>query len=62
MAERITITIETGNVAFDDHPATEVGRILRDLADRFEYQGVVPDHLRDINGNTVGSVLIKEIE
>lgn len=61
MSEKITITIETGNAAFDDAPATEVGRILRDLADRFEFNGVVPQHLRDINGNTVGTVLIKEL-
>jgi len=61
MAEKITIVIETGNAAFDDSPATEVGRILKDLADKFQYSGVVIGTLRDINGNRVGTVNIEQV-
>lgn len=49
------IRIKDANAAFDENPAGEVARILRDLADRIETHG---DEgriaLRDINGNTVG--------
>lgn len=61
MAERITVTLRTGNAAFDDHPATEVARILRHAADLIE-QGREGEHLRDRNGNTVGSITIKPID
>lgn len=57
--ERITITIETGNAAFEDSPTAEIGRILRSLADRFERYGTHPENLRDINGNTCGKVTIE---
>ena len=51
----VEISIETNNAAFEDEGmATEIGRILRELADRIESEGI--DHLilRDINGNRVG--------
>ncbi|MCX7271609.1 MAG: hypothetical protein NTV19_00010 [Burkholderiales bacterium] len=55
MAEIWYVQIETGNAAFDDSPATEIARILRDLARRFEEGGVDSEAvLRDINGNKVG--------
>jgi len=59
--EKIEITIETGNAAFDDEPATEIARILRKLADRFERDGALPDGLplQDANGNTCGRVWIQ---
>jgi hypothetical protein len=57
--ERITISIETGNAAFEDSPTGEIGRILRDLAERFEQDGIPPEVLRDINGNTCGYVTIR---
>lgn len=50
------LTIDTGNAAFDDSPAEEVARILREAADKIAEYGFA-DHahnLRDINGNTVG--------
>ena len=56
--ERIIITIETGNAAFGDAPATEIGRILRDLAQRCERDGVPPESVRDINGNPCGTVQV----
>lgn len=54
------LTIETVNAAFDDAPASEIARILRDLADKLERDGVPMDgrenwRLRDVNGNTVGT-------
>lgn len=56
--ERFTVTIHTGNAAFDEAPATEIARILSDLAKRLENNGLVDGPLRDINGNTVGGVVI----
>jgi hypothetical protein len=62
MAEQITITIQTGNAAFEDAPASEVARILRDLADRFENEGALDaTPLRDHNGNKVGVVRIEPL-
>ena len=55
MAERITITIHTGNAAFEDGPATEIAACLRRLADRFERDGT-PERVMDSNGNAVGAV------
>lgn len=61
MAERITIQFETGNSAFDDEPETEIARILRDMAARFERDGFAPEKIVDANGNTVGSVTYDEL-
>lgn len=49
------LLIETDNAAFDDHPATEIARILRETADKME-RGNFINKLRDVNGNTVGSI------
>lgn len=57
----MTIEIEMNNAAFEDAPEREVARILRELADRVEVRGVgsVDEvRLRDINGNSVGGVVI----
>ena len=62
MSERITITIETGNAAFDDNgPMTEVARILRHIAKRCEEYGD-PESIRpiDANGNTCGSITVRK--
>lgn len=58
--KRITISLETGNAAFDGGPGAEVARILQALAQRFA-DGAADDGdgLRDVNGNTVGTVKIK---
>jgi hypothetical protein len=53
--ERVTIAISTGNAAFEGDYGYELARILRELADKFE-SGQEPLKIRDINGNTVGSV------
>lgn len=60
--EKITIRIETGNDAFSDSPTAEIARILRKLADDFERDGLPPGVLRDINGNSVGTLEITESE
>jgi len=56
--EQITITLKTGNAAFEETPATEVARILRKLADDFEALGEPSPVLRDANGNACGAVQI----
>jgi hypothetical protein len=53
--EKLTITISTGNSAFEMDKHSEVARILRKLADRFE-SGGEPSKVMDINGNKVGEV------
>jgi hypothetical protein len=58
MTVHIGINVHTnGNAAFEDAPATEMGRILREVAKRLE-DGDFPDGevpLRDVNGNKCGS-------
>ncbi len=49
------LTIETDSAAFDDAPASELSRILRDLASRIE-DGDFPVKVYDANGNAVGVV------
>ena len=53
--ERHTIIIETRGATFDDAPASEIARILREMADRIESTGFFPVP-RDVNGNVCGSV------
>ncbi|WCF11574.1 hypothetical protein NDS46_29960 (plasmid) [Paenibacillus thiaminolyticus] len=53
--EKITITIETCNSAFDDDVEYEVARILKSLARKLEGEQR-PEILRDANGNKVGKV------
>lgn len=58
---KVAITIETDNDAFAEYPASEVGRILRQYANRVSDESVVePTFLKDINGNTVGEVRVYE--
>jgi hypothetical protein len=61
MAERITITIETGNSAFDDQPATEVARILFEIATSIQDGITDAIPVMDINGITVGAVKIQRM-
>lgn len=60
--EHISIRIETGNAAFEEHPAHEIARILRKLAAQFELDGLPPANLRDLNGNVCGTVYIRTDE
>lgn len=58
MQEKIVIEIKTSNDAFQDgNSHSEIARILRQLADDFENNMAVKI-LRDINGNTVGSLTV----
>ena len=57
--EKITITINTENAAFDDCPEEEVKRILHELAYSIDNSGLTEKKIRDINGNTVGSITIE---
>ena len=54
MAVKFILEINCDNAAFDESPATEVARIVRNAAERVE-EGIWPGNLRDSNGNTVGS-------
>ena len=62
---RLSIEIDMDNAAFEDDPG-ELGRILRDGSERVDlHLEHAPDttfscKLRDINGNTVGSVSLTE--
>jgi hypothetical protein len=50
-----TVSIDVSNATFDDHE--ELGRILRELANRVDRDGAMlgeTGSLRDVNGNTVG--------
>lgn len=54
-----SITIKMDNAAFEQ-PATELGRILRELAEKIEQTDTDQENLRDINGNRVGYFQILE--
>lgn len=58
---RAEITISMDSSAFE-LPATELGRILRNLAERIEEygEGIDPYEIFDANGNSVGWFKIKE--
>lgn len=52
-----TLGLDMSHAAFDDAPASEVARILRETAERVESgEGAFARHrIMDMNGNTVGS-------
>jgi hypothetical protein len=60
----ITITINTDNAAFDNDRAsrahTEVARIVREVGNRFDTDGPFDGEVYDVNGNTVGLVVMDE--
>ncbi len=65
---KATLTIDMDNAAFEDNgPATELGRILRELAGKVEqarvddgYDGEDIYHARDANGHRVGELRIND--
>jgi len=61
MAERITITFETGNAAFDDSPTEEIARILCRIADDLRDNGDTSEIIHDGNRDPVGTVRINSI-
>lgn len=60
--KNLEIKIGAIGQAFDDSPEMEMARILRELADKLE-AGALPygdeSRIRDINGNTVGVIDIR---
>lgn len=56
MIDRIIITIDATNAAFDDDFAGETSRILRELADDIAGGFTISSRLFDANGNAVGNV------
>lgn len=58
---KATITIAMGNAAFDEHPPSELARILRQLADNLAATGTLylaaarlePQPLRDVHRHQV---------
>lgn len=58
MMARFELWINTDNAAFaDGEKSFEVSRILREVADRIDGNGELPDRyqtIHDINGNDVG--------
>lgn len=58
---KITITVDCGNAAFEEHATSEVSRILSGFAGAipgWELQSLDGIKLHDINGNTVGTVTV----
>lgn len=56
---RVNISIDLDNAAFEPTPGEEVARILSLVGDRALLTGEVEDQkLLDLNGNTVGQVLV----
>lgn len=53
-----TVVIECENAAFEDDPHSEVARLLKDAARRFEL-GADVGPLIDSNGNCVGSFYLE---
>lgn len=54
-----SVIVNCDGAAFDDGPATELARILRDLAKRIEDEGPDAADLFDVNGNKVGAFNIR---
>lgn len=55
MSNSFSLTIDCDNDAFVGNKHAEIARILREVAAKIE-AGKYVTKLRDINGNTVGSV------
>jgi hypothetical protein len=54
----LTLKMDMDNAAFEDTPASEAARILRDVAALMEF-GEESGNLRDVNGNKVGTWRVK---
>lgn len=56
--EKIIITIETGNDAFQPYPMHELIKIFEKLKMK-SIEGSLPSKILDSNGNTVGKIEIE---
>ena len=60
---RLTIELAMDNEAFSEDPHLEAARILKSAADRLLGSDYKPEfNLRDINGNTVGKLIVHDPE
>lgn len=59
MPVSLTLRLNSYSAAFADNPSAEVSRILRSMADSVDTGAEGPFHLRDINGNAVGSAFLE---
>jgi len=58
--EKITITINVCNAAFESSTSEEVSRILEKLARDLKHKNHIEAcRIRDLNGNTVGELTTK---
>lgn len=59
MSKTITITINTGNAAFEDDWAHEVSNTLRSIASRFVFNDDLDGaSVYDVNGNSCGKITV----
>lgn len=56
---KFTLTIDCENSAFDEYPASEIARILRDAVAKVE-DGQTDARLFDCNGNRVGAFRVED--
>ncbi len=58
---KFKLQLSCDNAAFDETPATEIARCLRDVASRMERGELcnVYRDIRDVNGNVVGQFALK---
>jgi len=49
-----TITINCDNAAFEENPAIEISRILKEFSERLSEGALLDCKIRDVNGNVVG--------
>jgi hypothetical protein len=57
---KVTITIDCNNAAFEPSASFELERILRQLAKHIGRTSMHDMNISDINGNTVGKLIITE--
>jgi len=53
------MVIHCENASFDDSWRFELGRILRDIGIHLQSHDIIPDRIRDENGNTIGSLKLR---
>lgn len=56
---KISMVIHCENASFDDSWRFELGRILRDIGIHLQSHDIIPDRIRDENGNTIGSLKLR---
>jgi len=56
---KITMDLHCENASFDDSWRFELGRILRDIGILLQSHDIISERIRDMNGNTIGSIKIK---